>query len=144
MGSIPSGGGSGPPPGSTGQVVDSPSGPLYVWYEMNSMGVLVERVVPYAYIQSSYRSGRDHRLHAPPEGNAVDQRDLHSQRSTQREREQRVDHSKSRLTDRRNTNNVDNNSTSKRLKTDANGNGAGPGISKSNNNIEIDDSNKSS
>ena len=138
MGSIPSGG-SGPPPGATGRVVDSPSGPIYVWHEVNSMGVVVERAVPYTYLQSSYRSGRDHRINAVPENNVIDPKD--QQRPTQRERDNRNDHSKSRLTERRNTNNVDsnNNNNSKRIKIEANGSGANKSS-----NIESTYSNKSS
>eukprot|EP01042_Synura_sphagnicola_P001005 gene1005-1133_t len=44
---------------SRGTVVDSPSGPLFVWSDVNSSGAVVENVVPYAFMMAPYRAVRD-------------------------------------------------------------------------------------
>ena len=61
--------GPGPPgnPGmepSGGHVVDTPSGPVFVWREVNNMGVLVENVMPYAFMMAPYRVTKDRTVDA--------------------------------------------------------------------------------
>lgn len=54
--STSSGSESGPP---NGTVVDTPKGPMLIWHEVNNMGTLVEKTVPFAFMAAPYRAGKE-------------------------------------------------------------------------------------
>lgn len=104
-GSISSGSESGAP---NGTVVDTPKGPMLIWHEVNSKGILVEKAVEFAFMTAPYRAGKVR----PSNTTQLTEEQLRALQMARSRRE-------SDRTERRNT---DSSNSNKRLRTADGGN----------------------